>query len=111
MATTCADLHSFWRACVGVATAASPHGPWQLRPPALKPVLEAQEGETDAGGGEAENPRPESLFLAIDRPHVVRRHDLWHMFFSVGPENRNPGWKPGRAEAALGSNLFHYVAG
>ena len=24
MATTCADLHSFWRACVGVATAASP---------------------------------------------------------------------------------------
>ena len=90
------ESNSNFKGCIAVAVADRIDGEYEVLPPVAYPCIPG----TDEG-----------IFYEMERPQVIYRHGLYHLFFSSHPTAINPKWleQVGK-ERITESSLYWYVS-
>lgn len=90
------ESNSNFKGCIAVAVADRIDGEYEVLPPVAYPCISG----TDEG-----------IFYEMERPQVIYRHGLYHLFFSTHPTAINPKWleQVGKDQITE-SSLYWYVS-
>lgn len=84
-----------FQGCVGLAVADKISGPYELRSPVLSTPIDTADNWP---------------YYHVERPQVIYKHGLYHLFFSCFKQFFNPKWLQQTKQRITNSSLYWYIS-